>query len=523
VPASTSSRFEAAYRDIAAKLQLPQHADPNADTLGLVCDWLCDEENGRWMMVLDNVDDVQIFHSRHPHGSATEPPAEIFLPKSRHGSILITSRSVEIARRLTSSMDSVYEVPALDEDQASRLAANKLGESYDEVDATDLARALEHIPLAIKHAVAFMSRQTPRMSVSRYVHEFREANRTSGPIRSDAGNGQPNEDALNTIEATWQVTFGQVQRERPSAADLLSLMSFFLPDSVPESVLRSHQREAKGHDFDEDLEILRGYSLVESAAESGVLAMQPLVQDCIQNWLRRSGAIRIWELEFLRTMSAQYPTAECEDWSMYRKFDAHIESIIGTIPRDSADAMRWAVLLTNAGWYRGMSGRYIEAEAMLRAVVDAREQVLGAGHPDTLTGVHNLAQVLSDQGKLSEAEQMHRRVLDEREKTLGLEHPQTLMSASNLASVLWNRGMCRTAAQMQRQALYTREKVLGKEHPHTLASANNLASMLLLQGKYDEAEQLLRRAILGLEKVLGPEHRYTLTSISNLAFLLRDG
>jgi len=67
-------------------------------------------------MVLDNVDDVQIFYSDHPHGSATEPPVELFLPKSRHGSILTTLRSVEIAQRLTGSMDSVYEVPTLDED-----------------------------------------------------------------------------------------------------------------------------------------------------------------------------------------------------------------------------------------------------------------------------------------------------------------------------------------------------------------------------------------------------------------------
>ncbi|KAJ9130592.1 hypothetical protein NKR23_g12129 [Pleurostoma richardsiae] len=36
VPASSRSRLEAAYRDIAAKLQLPRHADPNTDTPGLV-------------------------------------------------------------------------------------------------------------------------------------------------------------------------------------------------------------------------------------------------------------------------------------------------------------------------------------------------------------------------------------------------------------------------------------------------------------------------------------------------------
>ncbi|KAJ9130377.1 hypothetical protein NKR23_g12231 [Pleurostoma richardsiae] len=255
----------------------------------------------------------------------------------------------------------------------------------------------------------------------------------------------------NTIVATWHITYEQVRREWPPAADLLSLMSFFLLNSVPESVLRSHRCEAGGHDFDEDIEILRRYSLVESAAESGVLATQSLL----------------------------YPTAECEDWNMYRTLDAHVENIIGTIPRDSADTMRWAVLLTNAAWCRGMSGRYIEVEAMLRAVVDAREQVLGVGHPDTLTGINNLAQVLSEQGKRSESERLHRPVLGEREKTLGCEHAHA-DERKQPCGLLWDRDMCGTAVQMQRQALHAREKVLGEDYPHMLASANNLASMLLV-------------------------------------------
>jgi hypothetical protein len=36
-----------------------------------------------------------------------------------------------------------------------------------------------------------------------------------------------------------------------------------------------------------------------------------------------------------------------------------------------------------------------------------REIVLGKGHPDTLTSMSNLANVLSDEGKYKEAEEMH--------------------------------------------------------------------------------------------------------------------
>lgn len=52
VHASNAARFEQAYRDIAAKVDLPGRDDPKTDILRLVCNWLCDEKNGRWLMNL---------------------------------------------------------------------------------------------------------------------------------------------------------------------------------------------------------------------------------------------------------------------------------------------------------------------------------------------------------------------------------------------------------------------------------------------------------------------------------------
>jgi hypothetical protein len=37
---------------------------PEADILRLVRNWLCDEANGRWVMVIDNADDPSVFSSQ---------------------------------------------------------------------------------------------------------------------------------------------------------------------------------------------------------------------------------------------------------------------------------------------------------------------------------------------------------------------------------------------------------------------------------------------------------------------------
>jgi hypothetical protein len=52
-------------------------------------------------------------------------------------------------------------------------------------------------------------------------------------------------------------------------------------------------------------------------------------------------------------------------------------------------------------------GKYEEAKAMHQRALMARERVLGAEHPDTLTSVSHLGLVLKRQGKYEEAKAMH--------------------------------------------------------------------------------------------------------------------
>jgi hypothetical protein len=93
------------------------------------------------------------------------------------------------------------------------------------------------------------------------------------------------------VVTTWQISFEQIRQERPLAAELLSLMSFFNSQGIPESVLRRHSREAargaglediKDADsaFNEDLDTLQAYSLVSITADSDACEMHALVQFC---------------------------------------------------------------------------------------------------------------------------------------------------------------------------------------------------------------------------------------------------
>lgn len=157
-------------------------------------------------------------------------------------------------------------------------------------------------------------------------------------------------------------------------------------------------------------------------------------------------------------------------------------------------------------------GKYNEAIASLRELLTSFEQVLGPEHPDTLLVRNGLAITLDNAGKTAEAEAEHRRILASREKVLGPEHPDTLRTRNNIALTLDRQGKHAEAANEYQQVIDLANKVLGPEHPDTLRSRSSFAYALDHQGKFAEAELNLRDVIRLEEKVLGPEHPDTLVS-----------
>lgn len=81
--------------------------------------------------------------------------------------------------------------------------------------------------------------------------------------------------------------------------------------------------------------------------------------------------------------------------------------------------------------YRGQ-GRLAEAEKLEVGVLEARKQLLGPDHPDTLTSMANLAKTLQFQGRLNEASALLCPAVESSKRVLGLEHPHTLQGSNEL-------------------------------------------------------------------------------------------
>jgi hypothetical protein len=179
VHASSATRFEESYRNIAARLQFPGWNEPKVDVLGIVHRWLSDESNVRWTMVVDNADDATVMFEPWSGETGTTRAAPStahsvsdFLPLSSHGLILITSRSREVVERLQVFSEDVLNLEPMEVDVAKSLFSKKLKKGGRETSPDDLVRLVKYLdcmPLAITQAAAYIEQAAPRMTVPKYM------------------------------------------------------------------------------------------------------------------------------------------------------------------------------------------------------------------------------------------------------------------------------------------------------------------------------------------------------------------
>jgi hypothetical protein len=82
-----------------------------------------------------------------------------YIPQVSHGSVVITSRSGDVAYRLTGRMEDILDVLPMDVDTSVTLIQKKLGGDANNEDVVRLVRSLEGMPLAITQAAAYIVRQ----------------------------------------------------------------------------------------------------------------------------------------------------------------------------------------------------------------------------------------------------------------------------------------------------------------------------------------------------------------------------
>ncbi|KAH8689250.1 hypothetical protein GQ44DRAFT_637548 [Phaeosphaeriaceae sp. PMI808] len=524
VYSSNATRFEQAYRDIATRVEIPGWDDPKADILRLVYNWLGDERNGRWLMIVDNADDDRVFSSPRAGGAAG---LASFLPQVSNGWILVTSRDLLAAMNIVGTRHNVIRIEPMVEGDALALLKTKVSvDKPSEGDAKALVQALEGIPLAVTHAAAYIA-VSETVTISRYLDLFRKSEQNQESLLNIQETGDLRRDGSlsHTVIATWQISFEQIKGTKPAAAELLSLMTMFDRQGIPEHLLYDGRSMLEFHDAVLPLtrfSLVRTQAAEPPAQQRGeqLFEMHSLVQLSTRKWLEANRQVAKWQKASLRIMAAAFPSGQYETWAACRVLLPHARKVLSYASGNKEEVLDRATTANNTARYLLNIGEYAAAEETSRSAMKARETVLGLEDRDTLEVVDMLGVVLEKQSKYDLAAEMNRRAIDGRIKLLGDRDPLTLESLSNLAVTLEGQANYSEAEKLNRIILQKRVEIYGTEAACTIESVDNLASNLRYQSNYTEAAELFTRVLNYREKNMGKEHPGTIESLSNLAVTL---
>lgn len=128
----------------------------------------------------------------------------------------------------------------MNEEHAIELLQKKAGHQSDVENVARLVEVLEYMPLAITQTGPYIRQRAPRTSVSKYLKDFEKSDRHKLSIlnRDEGKDLRRDREVSNSVIIIWQISFEVIRSEQQSATDLLSLMSFFDHQGMPESLVR---------------------------------------------------------------------------------------------------------------------------------------------------------------------------------------------------------------------------------------------------------------------------------------------
>lgn len=554
VYASSVAKIAEGYQAIAKAMRIPGWDKPNIDVFEIVYDWLCNEANGRWIMILDNVDDLDVLTAPSPHQAETNVTADQtahpssrlrqireYLPNSNVGSILITSRARNVAFELTGNWNHCHQVEVMTEDEALALLKKKLAGTHEEDDMKELVTTLDCMPLAISQAAAYISRRHPLVTITTFIQDLKKENEDTNELLEESAHESHRDlDRSNSVVATWHISFQYVRRMRPSAASLLSLMCLFERQSIIRPLLEANygpvdrfekqvppptswwnyaikmlmgllisyaaddeekKSELPALDFTEDWTVLNDLSLIKTMFDGKVLSMHRLVQLATLRWLEAHNERDAWSTRFISVMKMFPETGTRISANMKNHGDPylldalypHVRRAVHYRPDGPEVVLRWAPLMYKAACHAECQKFFDDALLFSRLALEVFEEWLGPEHEVSVRSAAVLAETLYGLRKYEEAEPMLRKTLKARIKLSGELDVVSISLTKLLSKTMWHQGKGSESLALEKKAL-EREIESGDVILGSPATVERLHHAIKYAeiGDYQQAEEIFR-------------------------------
>ena len=267
--ASSAHRLEQGLKGLAKNLGFATE-----DLLPAIHDWFSGEQSGKWLLIIDNADDEDIFFKGKfvSNDGATQHRLCDFLPKKQGCGILYTSRNETCARKLTSRSGpaNLVAIKPMSTEEAVELVEKRLDTTVDledlrstRSDTEELVEILEKLPLALVQATEMMKvcHDTIRDPKGYLELWNRTKQDRQDLLKAPFFDRHPDSDLPNTVFHSWTLSFEQLKKQDEGTVRLLSLMSIFDRQSIPEWLLAFYPHMSSVRRLT-SLSLLRSFSFI---------------------------------------------------------------------------------------------------------------------------------------------------------------------------------------------------------------------------------------------------------------------
>ncbi|KAI1452647.1 hypothetical protein F4805DRAFT_23210 [Annulohypoxylon moriforme] len=487
--------------------------------------WLSDEKNRHWLIIMDNVDDLESFNHRD------------FLPTINWGNIVITSRRT----RLQIEYDAIPVEPMSQEEalklleEKSKLEIKQSSPEYN--NALMLLCDLGHFPLAVAQAGSFIAMEcmTDLAPIRRYREILANVHRGGLETPLDSPIAHIINYDKGSLFTTWEISFESIQRQNVDAVYILFRIGFLDRNIITETFFTCGSDFAiSKENFQIAIRLLISYSLVDlseyvSRKETRrCYTVHPLVQSWAIGQLNSEERLRMLQevaiMAYKLKLSESKYSEECHNGkgSLRIHLDAifaHCERYFGSVPE-----------LLPPPEVNSLSSPFKEAYdwyLWLHAIVE--EETIYAyrwAYGTQTTGLQTweIVYALRQEMHIKGQTRVLAWAVSQAMNKYSHRHPRVLHIAGDYAHALYEHDCFFNAENWFLWLLDSRRDVLGGDHPATMGALMGLGKVLVegdLKYDCDSAIPLLKKAVEVRASQLGPFDFLTLNAKRVLGYIVQ--
>lgn len=505
LPAFSMAGFEQACTDLVKGLNLP--STKNDDARELIQQHLSSESVGRWLLILDNVDSEDILR-----GSQSGQGIYAYLPRSRNGQILITTRWRKIA--VDFAKQNVIEIAEMEHTDARNLLQTSLNSEHslwDDHVVNELLHLLTYLPLAIAQAAAYMD--IFKVPIEEYLRLCRHSQQDMMELmRNQYQDDTLYRESQGAVATTWLISVSQLQKYNTAAAKLLFFIMWIEPQAIPQSILPnvgSEQEKVKA------IGTLGSFGFLRARPERGMFDMHSLVHMAMRFWAQDQGIDTRTKADMLGHLAEIFVSDEWDDRDLWRAHLPHVLHVFEAYRQ--IDPMSASKIGYWAGRCLLRDSRNKEALTVLEQVVEIDETALAQDHPRREASQLALGSAYRANGQTKEASMILEKGFKSQKAALPQDHPRLLVWQYQLAVVYLQNKQVEEAILLLEDVVKIQTTTLAQEHQKQLTSQFYLAEAYLAKGQIKKAIALLEHIVKINETALPQNHPSRLGSERKLA------